>query len=385
MLATHFGPSADLPAWAVILACISAAASVAALLVEMRRREGPAAVVATTGLLAVVALLAAILRPARVSSRESAVGARVIVLADTSRSMALLGDDGRHRSELRDRALASLAQAQRGDRGARLVVLGFGDGPPSPMPDLSRGDEASTRSPRSDLGAALRGLAASPEERPAAIVVVSDGRLDDPSEGASDAKLRALGEEMRVPIDTVATTQGSPADASVRRVSTAGAAVAHVPLPLRVEIGCAGGLACGDIVVTAEELRDDAAPAVLASGIAHVVDGRAIINLTITLERAGSRIVEVAIAHQPGDTIAENDRRFVRFDVTRERVRVLHIAGRPTDDVRALRRWLKSDASIDVVAFFILRTPTSEVHAQADDLALIPFPVDELFHDSLPS
>jgi uncharacterized membrane protein len=75
----------------------------------------------------------------------------------------------------------------------------------------------------------------------------------------------------------------------------------------------------------------------------------------------------------------------VTFNVARERVRVLHVAGHPTNDVRALRQWLKSDASVDVVAFFILRTPTSDVRAGYNDLALIPFPVDELFKDHLPS
>ena len=64
---------------------------------------------------------------------------------------------------------------------------------------------------------------------------------------------------------------------------------------------------------------------------------------------------------------------------------MLHVAGRPTNDVRALRQWLKSDASVDVVAFFILRTPTDDVHAAQNELALIPFPVDELFTEHLPS
>ena len=74
------------------------------------------------------------------------------------------------------------------------------------------------------------------------------------------------------------------------------------------------------------------------------------------------------------------------FHVARERVRVLHVAGRPTNDVRALREWLKSDASVDVVAFFILRTPTDDTRTLSqDELALIPFPVDELFSEHLPS
>jgi uncharacterized membrane protein len=384
MLSTRLGASADLPPWAVGLACALAVASVLFLFVEMRRSErgGGGLTIAATGLLAVMGLLTAIVRPARITSRDSTVGARVIVLADASRSMALAGDDGRPRRDARDAIVEALKK--RSDR-ARFVVLGFGDGPPAPLPGAGEDREASSRAPRSDLGAALRALSSSPEERPAAIVVVSDGRLDDPPEDASEAALRALRDAVRVPIDAVATTRDAPADASVRRVSAAGAAVAHVPLPLRVDVGCSGNIACEDVTVSARELRDDGAPAVLASGTAHVKGGTATLDLTITMERAGVRIVEVAIDPPAGDTIPENDRRLVTFDVARERVRVLHVAGRPTDDVRALRQWLKRDASVDVVAFFILRTEDDDAHASPNELALIPFPVDELFTEHLPS
>ncbi len=353
---------------------------------EMRRRERGGPWIAVTGLLAVAALLAAVLRPARVSARESTLGARVVVLADTSRSMALPGNDGRPRRVARDEAIARLKSHA---NGARLVVLGFGDGPPTPLGEVGSDDGASARAPRSDLGAALRGLAASPDERPSAIVVVSDGRLDDPPEDASEATLRAVGGPLGIPIDAIATTMDAPADLSVRRVNAAGAAVAHVPLPLRVEVGCGGGLLCDDITVTARELRDDGPPTLLAAGVLPVKDGKGTIDMTITLERAGPRIVEVTASLPAGagagDTIPENNRRLLTFDVARERVRVLHVAGRPTDDVRALRQWLKGDASVDVVAFFILRTPTDDAHATQNELALIPFPVDELFTEHLPS
>jgi uncharacterized membrane protein len=381
---THLGPSGDLAAWTVWLAVGLAAASLLLLAIEMRRRERGGAIIVATGVLAIAALLAAVLRPARVSARESVVGARVVVLADTSRSMALAQDDG-PRWAARDRAIAALAKAA---PNVRLAVLGFGAGPPTPMApaaDAREAEERTTRGAHSSLGAAVRALSTLADERPAAVVVVSDGRLDDPPEEASDASLEALGSALHVPIHTVATTPEAPADASVRQVSAAGAAVAHVPLPLRVEVGCAGGLACDAINVTARELRDDGPPSVLASGVAHVKDGKATLDLTVTLDRAGARIVEVAIDPPQGDRIPENDRRLVTFDVTRERVRVLHVAGRPTNDVRALRQWLKSDASVDIVAFFILRTPTDDVHASQNELALIPFPVDELFTEHLPS
>ena len=105
----------------------------------------------------------------------------------------------------------------------------------------------------------------------------------------------------------------------------------------------------------------------------------------MTLDRAGVRILEIGIESPAGDAGPENDRRFVTLHVARERVRVLHVAGQPTNDVRALRQWLKSDASVDVVAFFILRTPADQTMASQEDLALIPFPVDELFSIHLSS
>ncbi len=291
MLSTHLGASADLPPWAVVAACVVAAASFAMLLLELRRNaqaNAASAAIAVTGLLAVAMLLGAVLRPARVSARESTVGARVVVLADASRSMALPGDGDRPRQAARDEAIAML---QKSGQNARLVVLGFGEGPAAALPEASEGTDASARAPHSDLGAALRSLAASPAERPAAVVVVSDGRFDDPPAGASDAALRSLADGLRIPIDTIATTRSVPADASVRRVSAAGAAVAHVPLPLRVEVGCAGGLSCDELTVSARELRADGPPAVLASGVVHTEDGKGTIDLTITLERAGTHIV----------------------------------------------------------------------------------------------
>src|SRR5262249_33615382 len=152
-----------------------------------------------------------------------------------------------------------------------------------------------------------------------------------------------------------------------RSVRAAGAAVAHQPLPLTVQIGCDGGVAREDLTVSARELIEGGRPALPASGIAHLDHGLATVAPSITLDRAGPRIVEVAIQAPDGEAIPANDRRLITFDVARDRVRVLHVAGRPTYDVRALRMWLKSDASVDVVTFFILRTRTDEVRASEED------------------
>lgn len=377
-LSTRLAVNGDLPSWAVVAACALVVVSLGFLVVrELRQRERGGPAILVTGVIALLALLLAVLRPVRIAARESIIGAKVVVLADASRSMALPDVGKTPRSVTEAHVLDELAKHS---KDARLFTLGFGDGAPVPFDGTS-----SAHALRSDLTSAIRALASSAEERPQAVVVVSDGRLDDPSAEASRESLAALGKELRVPIHTIATTHEGPADASVRRVSVAGAAVAHVPLPIKVEVGCGGGISCDELTVTARELREDGPPALLATGLTHLKDGVGTVDLSVTLDRAGARILEVAITPPSGDMVPENDRRLLTFVVARERVRVLHVAGRPTNDVHALRTWLKSDASVDVVAFFILRTATDQPNARQEDLSLIQFPVDELFTEHLPS
>jgi uncharacterized membrane protein len=408
--------SGDLARSTAVIACALGALSLALLLFELfrsRRSAGAALRIGISGAVAVAGLLAAVLRPVAIVSKGSLVGPKVIVLADASRSIDLPGIQGTRRTTI-DRAIAELDKRS-GE--VRFSLLSFGAGAPvpvegafgaskarageaapsggsSPLVGASTTDAPGERPPGgfharpmlgSDLGAALEALSRAADERPAALVVLSDGRLDRPGEASpGDAVKAALG-SLSIPVHTVALAEGAPRDASIRKVMAAGAAVAHQPFSLRLEVGCSESLSCGDIPITARELREQGGASTLASGTAHVTSGSATIELSMTIERAGTRILEIEIQAPDGDTIPENNRRYITLDVTRERVRVLHVAGRPTYDVRALRMWLKSDASVDVVAFFILRTPTDDVHAGQGELALIPFPVNELFSEHLPS
>jgi uncharacterized membrane protein len=353
--------------------------SVILLFAELRIRRTRGTVIGTTGVLSTTLVLLSVLRPASILSRTDLVGPRVVVLADSSRSMDLPAGRVTRRDALRRAVEKIKASADH----ARLSVLGFGDGPATTWDGASPG--ASRPAERSDLTAALTSLARAPGERPGAIIVLSDGRLDRPTSDQAGTAIRQTLRSLDVPVHTVGLVAEAVPDASIRAVRVAGAAVAHQALPLTVEIGCDGGIACKDLSVSARELVEGGSPALLASGIAHVSNGASTVELRITLEHAGSRIVEVRIDVPDGDQIPENNVRLLSFDVARDRVRVLHVAGRPTYDVRALRTWLKSNASVDVVAFFILRTAIDEVNAADDDLALIPFPVHELFSEHLSS
>ena len=380
--------SGDLAQHWVVAALALALASLVLLGLELRRdrrRRGGAVAVTVTGVLALAALVLAVARPVRVEQRGTSVGARVLLLLDGSRSVDLPADDDDTRRQLISRVLPRLAAHL---SSVRLEAATFGVGAPLPFAEGGDIGQRSFDAPPvlgSDLSAALESVAAGTDALPQAVVVVSDGRLDRPGAERLEEHLKQAMAGLHVPIHTVGLGTEEPADAAVVSAQMAGAVVAHQPVALSVEIACTGGLGCSDVPVVARELFVDSQPVVRASGVAHLDEGRTTVDLEVVLDRAGQRILEVAIEAPDGDTIADNDHRYLTIEVARDRVRLLHVAGRPTYDVRALRSWLKSDASVDVVAFFILRTHDDKVIASQDELALIPFPVDELFTAHLPS
>ncbi len=348
-------------------------------LVETRLRRA-SVWVGVSGLIAALLVAAALLRPTRVHERGTELFPKVVVLVDRSWRMGLREGEA-SRDEL---ATAAAYRLQKHLRSARVELLGFGEGRAQP---LAPNDAAGANRPTdSDLGAALRGLGAAAGERPKAVVVVSDGRFTSPTEASTPEALRALGERIGAPIHTLRVADSAPPDASIRRAASAGAAVAHQKLSLQLQLACSGGLACDELPITVEELLHGEPPALLAQGSAKIREGNATVELPFTLDRAGRRLVRVKLQAPEGDQVPENDARILTFDVTRERLRVLHVAGRPTYDVRALRMWLKADESIDLIAFFILRTNSDATQTSDDaELSLIPFPVDELFTEHLPS
>lgn len=370
MRATDWALSDDLGRPVVVVVLALALFALVLLVVEIRSRQRGGWLVVVTGLVGLTLLVAAIMRPARVAVQGTLVGPKIVVLLDQSRRMLIRAGS----STRRQRALDAVKAIQKHFSGSRVTVLGFGEGPAAPVDDAR-----AQLTVDSDLGAALGGLLDRPFERPQAVVVVSDGRLSTP--GEADVTREALG-RFRVPLHTVKVETRAPKDAAIRTVQAAGAAVAHQPLALKIEVGCSGGLACRSIPVTVYELASGAERSVLASGEAKVEDGIGRVELEVTLDRAGARVLEVAIEAPAEDELPENNSRLLTFSVARDRVRLLHLAGRPTYDVRALRRWLKSDEAVDVVAFFILRESNhgeDDPHASESELALIEFPVNELF------
>ena len=73
----------------------------------------------------------------------------------------------------------------------------------------------------------------------------------------------------------------------------------------------------------------------------------------------------------------------IEINGVRDRLRVLLISGEPHPGERTWRRLLKADPSVDLVHFTILRPPEKDDLTPLNELALIAFPVRELFQDKI--
>ena len=107
-------------------------------------------------------------------------------------------------------------------------------------------------------------------------------------------------------------------------------------------------------------------------------------TLPVPVDRRG--VVEVALSVAPlarGEATLVNNRALVRLNGVRDRLRVLLVSGVPYLGGRVWRDTLKSDPNIDLVHFTILRLPSSYDPTPSEQLALIPFPVQELFEQQL--
>jgi uncharacterized membrane protein len=109
------------------------------------------------------------------------------------------------------------------------------------------------------------------------------------------------------------------------------------------------------------------------------------VSFGFTPDRVGKYLYEISTPILDGEAIRENNARAFVLKVIRDKVRVLLVAGRPSWDERFLRGLLKHDPNVDLISFFILRTPTDLELVSSDELSLIPFPTEELFQEQLRS
>ena len=106
-------------------------------------------------------------------------------------------------------------------------------------------------------------------------------------------------------------------------------------------------------------------------------------DVEIPLEHGGATIIELEAQAMANEMSLINNRAVVTVNGVRDRLRVLLVSGRPHLGERTWRNLLKSDPSVDLVHFTILRPPEKNDFTPLNELALISFPIRELFEIKL--
>jgi hypothetical protein len=107
------------------------------------------------------------------------------------------------------------------------------------------------------------------------------------------------------------------------------------------------------------------------------------VNVDIDIKHAGPNIVEIEASALDNELTPVNNRAVVAIDGVRDRLRVLLVSGEPHSGERTWRNLLKSDASVDLVHFTILRPPEKQDGTPINELSLIAFPTRELFQQRI--
>ena len=327
----------------VLWGAIIVAVLLAALLIVVRSRGAVVRAVA----LAFVAL--ALANPSFTREDRDPLPSVAVVVVDKSPSQGF-GD------RLAQTEAARAALTQRLSRIANLEVRVVEAGQADGETDGTRLFAA--------LGSALADV---PPDRVAGAIMITDGRVHDvPAEAA------ALG--FAAPVHALITGHADERDRRVVLVSAPRFGIVGQPQTIAFRIEDRG-VRAGPAQVT---VRRDGETLETRS----VTPGDTV-RVEVPIPHAGPNIVEIEASALDNELTTINNRAVVSIDGVRDKLRVLLVSGEPHAGERTWRNLLKSDASVDLVHFTILRPPEKQDGTPINELSLIAFPTRELFQQKI--
>lgn len=306
---------------------------------------------------ALAMLLTILVNPSLVQEKRAPLRDVAVVVLDESASQGI-GE----RREASEKALAALRDRLGRERDLDVRIVRTGQNQPGSRDDGTK------------LFAALsRSLADVPRQRLAGIVMITDGQVHDVPGPTAETAAAGLGAPLHVLLS-------GHRDEHDRRLAIAnapsfGLVGKDLPLTVRVE----------DLPAPPE---DKAAPEQRAritwrkdGGAPHplmVPVGRDV-TLSIPIDHGGPNVLEIEAEAGPQELTLANNRAAIVVNGVRDRLRVLLVSGEPHAGERVWRNILKSDPSVDLVHFTILRPPEKQDGTPIRELSLIAFPIRELF------
>ncbi|MFY0646472.1 hypothetical protein [Sulfitobacter geojensis] len=210
-------------------------------------------------------------------------------------------------------------------------------------------------------------LAEEPQARIAGILAISDGRVHDadlPVDLPAPMHLLMTGKE--ADWDRRLTVSNAPAFAIIGEAVT-----------LTLRIDDLGNAPAGETLAPLD-ISIDGEPAQTF----RVPIGQDL-ELPVTLPHGGRNVIRFSLPEAPGELTDRNNAALIQMNGVRDRLRVLLVSGEPHPGGRTWRNLLKSDSSVDLVHFTILRPPEKQDGVPVTELSLIAFPTRELFMEKI--
>ncbi len=218
------------------------------------------------------------------------------------------------------------------------------------------------------MRAVAEALADIPQSRIAGVLLLTDGQVHDVD----------LAPLITAPVHTLLTGHKTDWDRRLSVKNAPGFAILgeEVLLTLRIDDQGAVPAAVGQqsellISVDGEPARSFTVPV-----------GQDL-ELPVTLTHGGMNVIQFTVPEGDGELTNRNNVAVVQINGVRDRLRVLLVSGEPHPGERTWRNLLKSDSSVDLVHFTILRPPEKQDGVPVSELSLIAFPVRELFIEKI--
>jgi uncharacterized membrane protein len=368
----------------LVLALLAAAAALALTAYGYRHQPRWSVRLLLTGLraLSVAAVLALVVQPAVQMRNVTRVPNHVAVLVDLSRSMAVREErNGPTRLERSQQVLVrSVARFAAWKRHRAVDLFGFGAAlrPLGPIEGLRASDPATQM--QSALGEVRRRYRG---QDLAGVVLISDG-IDNGTFGTGALPSASLSflQRLQVPVHTLWVGRPEMRDLALAEVYADDFAFVRNAVQVEADLMVHGLDDVERVPVTLET-----GGTVVARREVHLRKGvsRYRVQFEFVPPRVDTYVYTISAPIYPGEALRDNNSRSFLLRVIRDRVRVLQVCGRPSWDERFLRQLLKRDPNVDLISFFILRTPADLALVPPTELSLIPFPTEELFEKELGS
>lgn len=218
-----------------------------------------------------------------------------------------------------------------------------------------------------------------PSDQFAGAIMLTDGQVADTPQSLPEKLTPTApdGRKTTLPLHVILPAKGEESDRRLRVLQAPPYAIVGQPATVRVQADDSGpGTAKGTPATLTVRVNGDA-PFTLPITTGTPQD------IEIPASHPGQILVSLAVSPLEGEVSNLNNQTVTRMNGIRDRLRVLLISGTPNQGERVWRRLLKADPSVDLIHFTILRPPDKDDGTPLSDLALIAFPVRELFQEKI--